>query len=372
VVCSVEYTDVFIVGGGPAGLATAIASRQKGLSVTVADGAAPPIEKPCGEGMMPETLACLKALGVGICATDGYRFRGICFAQGASRVCADFPEGSGIGLRRPLLHERLLARAQECGVKLLWNTPVSNFEGNCIRHVRGETRSKWIVGADGQGSRLRRWCGLDRTTRNKQRQATRRRYRLTPWSPYMEIHWGRHCQAYVTPIASNEVCVVIISEKAEHTVFDRALEELPELRCKLMGAEMASRERGAITLMRTLQHVQRGNVALVGDASGGVDSITGEGLRLAFQQAFALAYAMAAGDLLLYERAHRRIVRRPMVMGELMLWFARSPRIRASALRAMQSKQELFATLVATHVGKGNAVRVLSTGAQLGLRLLRA
>jgi menaquinone-9 beta-reductase len=42
-------TDVFVIGGGPAGLAAAIAARAKGLRVTVADGGVPPIDKPCGE-----------------------------------------------------------------------------------------------------------------------------------------------------------------------------------------------------------------------------------------------------------------------------------------------------------------------------------
>ena len=58
-------TDVFVIGGGPAGLAAAIAARMRGFDVTVADGARPPIDKACGEGLMPETLAALQELGVG-------------------------------------------------------------------------------------------------------------------------------------------------------------------------------------------------------------------------------------------------------------------------------------------------------------------
>lgn len=68
-------TDVFIVGGGPSGLAAAIAARQKGFDVTLADGAAPPIEKPCGEGMMPETITALRGLGITIGPSDGVTFR---------------------------------------------------------------------------------------------------------------------------------------------------------------------------------------------------------------------------------------------------------------------------------------------------------
>lgn len=371
-VCTGESTDVFIIGGGPAGLAAAITATQKGFRVTVADGAEPPIEKPCGEGMMPETLQCLEALGVRIDPTDGQRFRGIRFAQNGESVSADFSEGLGVGLRRPLLHERLVARAEECGVRLLWKSPVVGIDGDYVECAQSKIRAKWIVGTDGQGSRTRRWSGLDGSTRNKQRQASRRHFRVKSWSDYMEIHWGHFAQAYVTPTAPEEVCVVIISEKADHPTFDRALDEMPELKEKLAGAELTGSERGAITSMRTLRRVCRGNVALVGDASGGVDAITGEGLRLAFLQAFALVDAMAVGDLRQYQRAHRKIVRRSMLMGELMLWLGRHPEIRARVIRAMQAKPDLFERLLATHVGKSSPAEVLATGAQLGLRLIGA
>ena len=47
-----QPTDVLVIGGGPAGLAAALAVRQRGMSVIVADSCAPPIDKPCGEGLM--------------------------------------------------------------------------------------------------------------------------------------------------------------------------------------------------------------------------------------------------------------------------------------------------------------------------------
>jgi len=370
VVGSISSTDVFVIGGGPAGLAAGIAARQKGLQAIVADGAAPPIEKPCGEGMMPETLAALRDLGVEIPPGQGQKFRGICFAQQGARVAADFPHGPGIGLRRPQLHERLIARAEECGVQMLWNTTVSGMDAQGVQLAHGKIHARWIVGADGQGSRVRRWSGLEATSSNRERYTRRRHYRVKAWSHYVEIYWGNRAQAYVTPIGSEEVCIVMMAERVEHACFDRALQELPELSEKLGDAELSGRERGAVTAMRSLRNVQHGNVALVGDASGGADAITGEGLRLSFRQAILLADAMAANDLRPYQRAHRQLERRPMRMGRLMLWLGRNPRIRGRVIRALQSKPDLFARLLAAHGGQGSSADLLSTGALLGWQLL--
>jgi flavin-dependent dehydrogenase len=373
-VASGETTDVFVVGGGPAGLAAAIAARQKGFSVMVADGSAPFIDKSCGEGMMPETLAVLESLGVKFERSVGHRFRGISFIGNGAQVSADFPREQGIGLRRPLLHERLVARAEECGVQFLWKMPISGMvsdaDTSSVQLGKRNIRAKWIVGADGQGSRVRRWIGLESSSGIGQRFASRRHYRIKPWSNYMEIHWAGTTQAYLTPIGEEEVCVVVMAQTPARGLFESALNQMPALREKLSGKPLGSRERGAVSAMRTLRRVQRNNVALIGDASGGVDAITGEGLRLAFRQALTLADAMAANDLAQYQRAHRKLARRPMLMGNLMLWLGRNPRIRARVLRAMHVNPQLFARLLSANVGDGSPAHLVSAGAQLGLRLL--
>ena len=275
-----------------------------------------------------------------------------------------------MGLRRPLLHERLVTRAEECGVEFLWKTPVSGIYADGVQLGREKIRARWIIGADGQGSRARRWSGLEAEKISKKLFAIRHHYRVKPWSNYMEVYWGADTQAYVTPGSEQEICIVVMSERAEYATFERAFSQFGELRDRLRGSELSSRQRGAVTAMRSLQNVQRGNVALVGDASGGVDAITGEGLRLAFRQAFALAAAMAAGDLTRYEAAHERLARRPLAMCGLMLWLGRHPRIRARVLRALENKPELFTRLLAMHVGEGSPADVVSAGALLGWQLL--
>jgi menaquinone-9 beta-reductase len=296
----IEQTDVFVIGGGPAGLAAAIAARKKGFRVVLADGAQWPIEKACGEGLMPDTIAALRELGVNFGASDGHTIRGVRFVGSDSDVAARFPAECAVGMRRMALHAKLVEHAKNCGVELLWNTPVTGISRDGVTLARGRACEcvwpRWIVGADGIGSRVRLWAGLDMAKRRDCRYAVRRHYRMRPWSEFMEVHWGDRAQAYVTPVGADQVCVVTIS--GDRGAKNVALEEsFPRLAQRLTRAQVAGSERGAITMMQKLQHVQCGNVALVGDASGSVDAITGEGLSLGFRQAMALADALERGDL---------------------------------------------------------------------------
>jgi flavin-dependent dehydrogenase len=363
-------TDVFIVGGGPAGLAAAIAARARGLRVIVADGNAPPIEKPCGEGMSPETLAALAELGVNLANAGGVSIKGIAFVQPTARVSGDFPQGPGLGLRRTALHARLFARAEECGVELLWHTPVTAIAPHEVHLANARSfGARWIVGADGANSRVRQ--SLKIPTRSiRRRFAARRHYRIDPWSSYVEVHWGQRAQAYVTPVSPAETSVVILAVRREDAVFDHAILEFPEIAARIAKAQLASHERGAVTAQHQLAEVTRGNVALVGDASGGVDAITGDGIRLALLHAQVLAGAMEANDLSLYSRAHCKLASAPTRAGAALLLLDRSPRIRERVLAALAANPQLFESLLAAHVGHGTRRDLVATGAELGWRVL--
>lgn len=336
----------------------------------VADGAEPPVDKACGEGMMPGTRDALHELGAELPAGAGYKFRGIRFLQNDAQVEAKFPEGQGIGIRRTLLHEALIWEAEKSGVKMLWKTPVVGIEHSAVRLNGRSVAARWVVGADGGYSRVRRWADLDASLIKSHRLANRRHYRVQPWAEFMEIYWAQGAQAYVTPIASEEVCIVTMGKRSEDVDFARVLEALPRLRARLAGAEVRSKERGSVTAMQSLSRVWRGNVALVGDASGGVDAITGEGLRLAFRQAQALADAMERGDLREYGWVHRQLERRPLWMGSVMLQLGQHDGLRVRTLRTLANQPELFARLLAVHVGEAATKDVVATGARVGWEFL--
>jgi 2-polyprenyl-6-methoxyphenol hydroxylase-like FAD-dependent oxidoreductase len=298
---------------------------------------------------MPDGLAALRSLGVTLDAADAQPFRGIRFIDRGVSVESPFPEGCALGVRRTVLHARMVEAAEAAGVRMLWGAPVSGIGPEGVS-IAGETvPARWIVGADGFHSRVRGWAGLAVKPSVSQRFGFRIHYRVAPWSDYMELHWGAGCQIYVTPIGPQEVCAALISRNPRLRL-DEALGQFPQLSARLSGAPHATTERGAVTANRRLRRVYRGNVALIGDASGSVDAITGEGLCLSFHQAIALADSLASGDLARYQAAHRRLARRPTLMSKLMLTMDRRTWLRQPAFRAMAFQPRIFQTLLSFHL----------------------
>jgi menaquinone-9 beta-reductase len=368
----VNGTDVFVIGGGPAGLAAAIAARLRGFHVVVADGNKPPIDKPCGEGLMPDSIATLQQLGVDIAPGEGYPLRGVKFLEKEKSAMASFPSGWGLGLRRPILHKKMLNQAVALGVQFLWETPVTGIQSNGVNLAGGNfVQAAWIIGADGGQSRVRRWAGLDSSNKRQSRLAWRAHFVVAPWSEYVEIHWAENAQAYVTPVSADEVCVVMVSRN-ENRHIRVALDEFPELGSRLRSERLARPARGTITTMHRLKRVCRGNVALIGDASGSVDAITGEGLSLSFHQAMALAEAMEKNSLDLYQKAHRQFARRPTFMARLLLLLDGRTGLRQRTLTVFRNNPEVFARLISIHVGETSPIHFAATGALLGWRFLAA
>lgn len=353
-------TDLFIAGGGPAGLVAALAARRKGFRVIVADSARPAIDKACGEGLMPDAVAALAGLGVEL-PKEVVPFRGIRFCGHGRSVEAGFPRGLGYGVRRTVLHRILAEHAAAAGVDLRWNAPVTKLDGERI-YIKGEpVRAGYIVGADGAASAVRRWAGLDARLRDSHRFGFRKHFRATPWTDHVEVHWASGCQIYVTPVAPDQVNVALLSRTPELRL-DQALPLFPDLAVRLRGAAAASAERGSISASRRLRRVCHGHVALIGDASGSVDAVTGEGLSLAFQQALALATALEIGNLGHYQTEHNRIRRRPALMADLMLLMDERDCLRRRVFSALSARPALFADMLSMHV-HGFSPRVLATAA---------
>ncbi|HKO08264.1 MAG TPA: FAD-dependent monooxygenase [Alphaproteobacteria bacterium] len=368
-------TGVFIIGGGPAGLAAALAARRSGFDVVVADRAQPPIDKACGEGLMPDGVAALRQIGVALGLEHGFPFRGIRFVDNELEAEASFPHSFGLGIRRTLLHRILMERAQDAGVVTCWNTRIDALSSSGVQAGGRTVRCQWIVGADGIHSRARQWAGLHPAWNGARRIGLRQHFRIRPWTDFVEVHWHTRCQAYVTPVGPKEVCIAIIGSAQEARISNLpAL--FPRLAKRLGGVEPMGSVRGAISMSVKLSAVTRGRIALVGDASGSVDAVTGDGLALAFRQAALLGAALAAGDLATYETMHRRMGRMPRLMARILLLMDANDGLRRRALRTLATRPRTFGRLLALHVGAlrpaeasldvlGFALRLLASGTAL-------
>jgi hypothetical protein len=87
----------------------------------------------------------------------------------------------------------------------------------------------------------------------------------------------------------------------------------------------------------------------VGDASGSVDAVTGDGLALSFSQANSLATALASGDLSTYDVVYRQIGRMPRLMARLLLLMDGKDGLRRRALCTLAAHPLIFSRLLAVH-----------------------
>ena len=382
--------DVLVVGAGPAGLATAIEARMRGLSVWVIDRRQAPIDKPCGEGLMPDGLQRLIAMGVRFGPDQLSPIRGIRYLDGPMVAEAAFPQAQGelihgvhfqgAGIRRLRLHRALTSRAEELGVELGWRTEAIELDSRtatCRLRVLDDEwpvertiHARFVVVADGLRSPLRVALGLDVGRRfGVERFGARRHYGIAPWTDHVEVYWGDRAEAYVTPVAPGEVGVAVLWGERKAS-FQTLIGELPHLEARLRGAPVISKLRGIGPLRRRAAAVVEGRVALVGDAAGYLDAITGEGLSVAFHQAEALAGAMSEGDLAVYSKAYPSIMGLPDAMTQLLLALERRPWLRRRAIRALAKAPSVFERFLAVHCRSRSASSLIPVAPPLLWNLL--
>jgi flavin-dependent dehydrogenase len=348
--------DLAIVGGGPAGLATAIEAARRGLEVRLFERQRPVPDKACGEGLMPSGRAALERLGVlrHLDPDDGGAFIGVRFLQedGAS-VIGRFRDGYGLGLRRLELSRALDRTAREAGASVEHEAPVRDVQlhPDHVSLIVNEERveAKLLVAADGLGSPLRRQLGLEGRSNSTRRFGLRRHFRGVSPGEFVDVHWSPGVEAYVTPVGPGR-CGVAFLFDARHTSnvsFERLLSNFPMLEEQLRGGAFDSEARGAGPLLRRVRGCVKGRAVLVGDAAGYVDAITGEGLSLAFTGARSLGEvlpdALSKPALLSrYARAHAGSFRRYALWTSALLWIARRPKLRRSLLAALSKSPSLF------------------------------
>ena len=312
------FAQVVVVGAGPAGAALALELARDGVDVLVLDSQRFPRFKPCGEFMSPQCVPLLERLGAAGAlrgagaqevrgmqlASYGRSARGRFVDIGRARAPAEY----GWALRREVFDATLLDQARGAGARVLegWRVrtllraPSGRILGVEARDAQGRSRcvrANWTVGADGLQSRVAAELGVQRETPQLRRIALTTRYRGVAHDGFAQAHFFDEGYFALAPVDAGLVSVNLVLWKSafERTglprdeAFEHWLARTPAVREQLAGGERVDPLRGIGPLARSTTRQTFDGAALVGDACGYVDPVTGEGTYFALQGAALLA-----------------------------------------------------------------------------------
>lgn len=313
-------TDVLIFGAGPAGAALAIQLAKAGFAVTLADRKDFPRHKPCGEFLSPECRPLLRELGVdgAVLAHAPWLVRGMRLHAGARQALGRFRRLAdhgqhglrGLGIQREVFDAELVAAARNAGVRWLPRTTSLGLERTADGRIRGArlqsageaTRTiaaRFVVAADGVHSPTAKELGWQQRIGWLDRFALTTHFRGVPAEPTAEVHLFLGGYFAATTVDEQRFSVNLVLPRQELAVrpagdwdgfVAERLQRTPALAARLAGAERIRPWRGIGPFAHRTTRCTGAGVALVGDACGYIDPLTGEGIY------FALAGARALGD----------------------------------------------------------------------------
>lgn len=312
-------SDVLIAGAGPAGAHLALRLARAGWSVTLIDRRRFPRPKPCGEFMSPECLPLLEDVGLreetlalGARRLAGMRIHGHGHAARGryvrvGRAVARFDHGYAV--RRETLDALAVEHARRTdGIRLLEGFALEALLRDAQGRVLGARvldpagepralRAAFTIGADGLQSRVARQLGAARPVPWLRRYAIVARFAAPP-DDLAEVHLFPGGYFAAAPIDDGAFTVNLVvgpealsggGRAGLQRDFDAALRRAPALAERLAGASLLEPLKACGPLASTTTRQTFDGAALVGDACGFVDPLTGEGLYFAMHGALLLA-----------------------------------------------------------------------------------
>jgi flavin-dependent dehydrogenase len=316
--------EVIVVGGGPAGSATASFLARAGVDVMLLDRAHFPREKACAEYLSPQASRLLSELGalelieqagpahlkgMRIHAPNGRSFLGEFDASHGFRGFSDY----GLALRRAVLDTILLDRARHFGARVVEGAAVTALvrdqgrtRGVIVR-CDGEQRAvrgRLVVGADGLRTVVGRRLGLVKAGAWPRRIAIVMHYTgIADVQAHGEMHVFRDGYLGLADVGGGvtNVAIVVPARRAKdvHGALDHFAEgwiaARPALAPRFSGAVRLTPSMATGPFNQRARRAWAPGTALVGDAADFFDPFTGEGIYAALRGAELLTpYAFEA------------------------------------------------------------------------------
>lgn len=322
-----DACDVLVIGGGPAGAATAAFAARAGLTVILVDRAHFPRDKACAEYLSPEAARDLDALGVlgRIEAAGAERLHGFrLVSDDGGEVCGRYANTPftpyrpfGYALPRLVLDPILLDAAREAGAEVREGTSLEHLviergvvRGAVARDAAGtrEIRARAVVGADGLHSRVARELGVARHGRLQRLALVAHLEGVDGMRDVGEMFAADGWYVGLAPVGASRVNFAMVVPQADapaisgnaKAFFFERLRSLRALAPRLRHARVAREVMVTGPFARRASSPIADGALLVGDAADFYDPFTGEGIFAALRggqlAASALADALARGD----------------------------------------------------------------------------
>jgi flavin-dependent dehydrogenase len=301
-----ESLDIVIVGGGPAGLTTALALLRANPAlrdrIVVLEKGAYPRDKYCAGAIGGRGERILEGLGaspdVPSVPISGMSFRGLLGEQSA-RV-----GGIGRVIRRIEFDHALAEIARAKGVRVLDGARAERVDveadGATVVSARGEHRGRIVVGADGMGSLVRKAMGLGQGALRAQvleldtEPVQGDRARDLVHFDASDRSFSGYTWDFPTRVGGKDlVCRGIYHLKTggDGKDFDIHARFGERLLAMGLSIDAYTNKRFAERGLADEEPLTKGPLALVGEAAG-IDPVTGEGI------AQAIEYGAVAGAFL--------------------------------------------------------------------------
>jgi flavin-dependent dehydrogenase len=313
--------DVVIVGARVAGSATAMLLARLGHDVVVVDQASLPSDTVSTHSIARSGVVQLRRWGLldEVLDSGAPAIRQVTFNAGGESVRRTIKHKAGVDLvvapRRYVLDTILAAAAERAGAQVRSGVTVTGVRRDGRGRVVGvdghdragapvELDARWVVGADGLGSRVARSVGAAiNEARPAGGAAQYAYYTGIPWSG-IEFFVAERSFAGVFPTHHGQACIWVCNPAADAKAvrrrtrsrveaFDQLLQRsAPPLAERLRHARRTSPVHGMLRQPNQLRQAFGPGWALVGDAGYHRDAVTAYGISDAFRDAELLAVAL--------------------------------------------------------------------------------
>ncbi|PIK14860.1 NAD(P)/FAD-dependent oxidoreductase [Halobacteriovorax sp. JY17] len=280
--------NLAIIGGGPIGLYTAIKLAKRGHKVTLFEKRSWPIDKVCGQGIMPSGVDNLINIGMTFTPFNSFTLNSIEYIERNSILRGNL-HGPAVGTKRTELSEQLFNIAsQNPHITLCPETKIDSInekeDSYTLTIGPNILEFDFIFACDGLNSWTRKNTGHSKKRIIPSRIGARIHYDIAPWSNSVQVYWSDSIEAYVTPISNKTIEVAFLwfkdSIESGANLKSKLLSHFPLLREKLIEEKSLNDFKGYGPFDEVSSSISHKNLFFLGDAYHFLDGITGEGISL--------------------------------------------------------------------------------------------